>query len=100
MRKRRAFHGGSIGAYRFENAQAVLVDVNTGAGGAQALGALVHPNAPAALRQSAGRGEPGKSSTGDLGVALAHPAASERPVCGPSACLRFEVTEASRWLII
>src|SRR5262249_34165027 len=98
--KRRAFHGGSIGAYRFENAQAVLVDVNTGAGGAQALGALVHPNAPAALRQRAGRGEAGKSSTGDLGVARDRPAAADRRVRRPSACLRFEVTEASRWLII
>src|SRR6516162_4153901 len=81
MRKRRALNGSGIGAYRFENAQAVLVDVNAGARCAQALGALVHANAPAALRQSAGRGEPGKSSTGDLGVAPSHPAASERPVC-------------------
>src|SRR5262249_30393160 len=81
MRKRRAFHGGGIGAYRFENAQAILINVNAGAGGAQAVGALMHANAPAALRQSPARGEPGKSSTGDFGVALAHPAASERLVC-------------------
>ena len=70
--ERRALDRGVIGADRFEHAQAVLVDVDAGAGGAQPVAALVHAHAPAALRQRAGRGEAGKAGADDLGVSLAH----------------------------
>ncbi len=72
MRERRAFHGVVIGPDRFEHAQAVLVDVDAGAGRAQPVGALMHAHAPAALRQRAGRGQAGKSGADDFGVTLAH----------------------------
>src|SRR5262249_23705363 len=61
-----------IGADRFEHAQAVLVDVDAGAGGTQLLGALMHAHTPAPLRERAGGGEPGKPGAGDFGVALRH----------------------------
>ena len=54
---------------RLQHAQAVFVDVDAGAGGAQALGALVQPHAPAALRERAGGGEAGEAAADDLGAA-------------------------------
>src|SRR5262249_35195568 len=56
------------GADRREHAQPVLIDVDARAGGAQALPALVHAHAPAALRQRAGRGQAGETRASDLGV--------------------------------
>ena len=72
MRERRALHRRVIGAERLQHPQPVLVDVDAGAGGAQLAAALVHPHAPAALRERAGGGEPGKAGSGDLGVSLLH----------------------------
>ena len=72
MGERGAFDCGGIGADSFENAQAILVNVNAGAGGAQAIGALVHAHAPAALGKRARRGQPGKSGAGDFGTTLGH----------------------------
>src|SRR6185295_11426727 len=70
MGERRALDRRGIGADRREHAQPVLVDVDAGARGAQALSALVHAHAPAALRQSAGRGQAGETRAGDFGVPL------------------------------
>ena len=72
VRERRALNCGIIGADCFQYAQAVLVDVNAGTGGAQAIGAFVHAHAPAALRQRARRGQPGKSGADDLRVSFLH----------------------------
>src|SRR5690349_11300552 len=72
VRRIGAGDGCIIGTDRFEHAQAVLVDVDAGAGGAQLLAALVHAHAPATLRERAGGGEPGKPGPGDFGVALRH----------------------------
>src|SRR6266850_3393495 len=58
------------GAERLEHAQAVLVDVDAGPGGAQALGALVQAHAPAALRERAGCGQPCETAADDLNAAL------------------------------
>jgi len=55
-----------------ENAQAILVDVNAGAGRAQAVGALVHAHAPAALGKRASRRQSGKASAGDFGMPSGH----------------------------
>ena len=72
MGERRALDRGVIGADRLEHPQAVLVDVDARAGGAQPVAALMHAHAPAALRQRAGRGEAGKAGADDLGMSLAH----------------------------
>ena len=72
VRERRTFHRGVIGAERFQHAQAVLIDVDAGAGGAQLFAALVHAHAPTALAERAGSGKPGKPGPGDLGVSLPH----------------------------
>src|SRR5579871_3937998 len=72
MCKRRALHRGIVGADRLQHAQAVLVDVNAGASGAQPVGTLMHAHAPAALGQRAGCGQTGKSCASDLGMPLAH----------------------------
>ena len=74
VRDRRALDRRLVGADRFEHAQAVLVDVDARAGGAQRIGALVHAHAPAALRQRAGRGQPGKSGADDFRVPFGHAA--------------------------
>ena len=74
MGERRAVDRRGIGADRLQHAQAVLVDVDARAGGAQPIGALVHAHAPAALRQRAGRGQPGKSRADDFRAALLHAA--------------------------
>src|SRR5207247_10189362 len=58
------------GAERLEHAQAVLVDVDAGAGGAQAVGALVHPHTPAALRERAGGGQACETAADNLRAAL------------------------------
>src|SRR5262249_12001252 len=72
MGERRAFDRCAIGPDRFQNAQTVLVDVNAGAGGAQAVGALMHAHAPAALRQGTSGGQSGKSGASDFGVTASH----------------------------
>src|SRR5262249_3108041 len=72
VRRIGARDGGIVGADRLEHTQAVLVDVDAGAGGAQLLGALMHAHAPSPLRERAGSGEAGKPGPGDLGVALRH----------------------------
>src|SRR5262249_11910938 len=58
----------ALGPPRREHAQPVLVDVDTRAGGAQALPALVHAHAPIALRERAGRGQACETRAGDFGV--------------------------------
>ena len=72
--ERRAMDRRRIGADRLQHAQAVLVDVDAGAGGAQPVGALVHAHAPAALRQRAGRRQPGKARADDFRMTLRHAA--------------------------
>ena len=72
MGERRAFDRGVIGPDRFQNPQAVLIDVNAGAGGAQAIGALVHAYAPTALGECAGCRQSGKSSARDFGMPSGH----------------------------
>jgi len=46
-----------VRAEGLEHAQAVLVDVDSSARGAQPVGALVQPDAPAAPGERAGRGQ-------------------------------------------
>ena len=72
MGKGGPFHRGVVGADRFQNAQTVLIDVNPGAGRAQAIGSLVYAHAPAPLRQRARRRETGKSGADDLCKPLGH----------------------------
>src|SRR5262249_14408260 len=57
-----------VGADRRQHAQPVLVDVDARAGRAQALPALVHAHAPAALRQRTGRRQAWQTGPGDFGV--------------------------------
>ena len=57
-------------AERFQHAQAVLVDVDAGAGGAQPIGTLVQPHPPAPPREGARGGEPGEAAAYDLGPAF------------------------------
>src|SRR6185436_11242756 len=54
------------GADGLQHAQAVLVDVDARSSGAQPIGALVQPHAPAALRQRAGRGQPCETPADDF----------------------------------
>src|SRR5581483_6761874 len=61
-----------IGAERLEDAQAVLVEINTGAGGAEPIGPLVHAHLPAALRERAGCGQTREARADDLGSPLRH----------------------------
>ena len=58
-----------VGAERLKHAQAVLVDVNSGAGRAQLVGAFMHAHLPSPLRQRAGGREAGESGTDDFGAA-------------------------------
>ena len=72
MGEGRAFHRRVVGAHRREHAQPVLIDIDACAGCAQALPALVHAHAPAALRQRAGRREAGETCAHDLRVSFFH----------------------------
>ena len=59
------------------------VDRVIGIGGAQAIGALVQPHAPAALRQRAGRGQPCETAADDF--RLASHLIQNTPTCSTSA---------------
>ena len=58
------------GAERFEDAKPVLVNVDAGTRGAQPIGALVQPHAPAAPGERARRRQAGEAAADDLGPAF------------------------------
>ena len=70
MRERRALHRLVIGAELFEHAQAVLVDVDAGAGRPKFGRAFVQPHAPALPGERYGGGETRKSATDDFGMSF------------------------------
>src|SRR6185437_15445629 len=76
MGERRTLDRFIVSADGFKDAQPVFVDVDSSAGGAQTVGALMHAHAPATLRQGTRRGQAGKSGAGNFRVAFGH-AASE-----------------------
>jgi hypothetical protein len=88
MREWGAFDRGIISPDRFKHAQPILVDVDAGAGGAQAVGTLMHAHAPAALCQRACRREAGKTGADDFSLSFAHgevmPDLSHSCQCGPA----------------
>ncbi len=85
----RARDGVVAGPQRFQHAKSVLVDVDSGSIGPQRVGALVHLDVPAALRQCAGRGEAGKTRADDFDAPLlAHSAVRFEAMarCAVHAC--------------
>src|SRR5262249_49043246 len=101
MGERRALDRLVIGANRRQHAQPVLIDVDARAGGAQALPALVHAYAPAALRQRTGRGPACAARAGDCGVPfpgaiLWHRAIEGSPRQGAGAMMAGEGASARR----
>ena len=63
-----------VGADRLQHPEPVLPDEDAGAEGAKRIGALMHPDGPAAVGERDGGDQPGESGARDLGMAArSHP---------------------------